>query len=81
MIIHVSVPLCVFVENESNDLQDLSLLRGATEVKGSVPSCPLFNLLLAVLRLDGCRMERWQNKKLNRHVSPLYPPQPARALT
>lgn len=78
---HVFVPHCVFVENEFNDLQDLSVLRGAAEVKGFVPSCPLFHLLLAVLRLDGCRMERWQNKKLNRHVSALYPPQPARALT
>lgn len=78
---HVFVPLCVLGENEFNDLQGLTMLRGAAEVQGFLPSRPLFHLQLAELRLDGCRMERWQDKKQNRHVSPPYPPRPTRALT
>lgn len=50
-------------------------------LRASFPAVHCFTSCLAVLPLDGCRMERWQNKKLNRHVSALYPPPPARALT
>lgn len=68
--------LCVF-----NVSQGLVMFWGAAEVQGFLPRCPLFHLQLAELRLGGSGMERWQDKKTNRHVSPPLPPRPTRALT
>lgn len=57
------------------------MLEGAVVVRGSLPSRPLFHLQLAEVRLHGCRMETWHNKKPNRHVSPFSPHWPTTALT
>lgn len=76
------VPLFLLGENEFNDLQGLTGLdRCSRELLWFRASFPAVHCFTSSWPGSGCRMERWQNKKPNRHVSSPHPPRPARALT